>query len=87
MLFVDPQRRPLASQILQHPWIANRKSLPETKLPLKGDATQVKTAMMATYKAIKNTTQNPAVLEPVTASALAKRRGIAPIRPMSSSEV
>ena len=35
MLHVDPNQRWTASQVLSHPWISSRESLPESKLTLK----------------------------------------------------
>ena len=35
MLQLDPNRRPTASQVLQHNWIQHRTALPTHRLPLQ----------------------------------------------------
>ncbi|XP_019848649.1 PREDICTED: ribosomal protein S6 kinase alpha-3 [Amphimedon queenslandica] len=70
MLHVDPQQRCTAAQILQHPWITSRDSLPDHKLSFKG--TQIKGALAATFFALN---QPPsAKLEPVSNSSMLQRR-------------
>ncbi|XP_064618129.1 ribosomal protein S6 kinase alpha-3-like isoform X2 [Liolophura sinensis] len=82
MLHIDPHKRLSGDQVLRHPWVANREHLPHHKLTLH-DATLVKGAMAATFKAL-NSAPKP-MLEPVGASSLAQRRG--KIRPKSSTAV
>uniref|UniRef100_T1JP71 Protein kinase domain-containing protein n=1 Tax=Strigamia maritima TaxID=126957 RepID=T1JP71_STRMM len=75
MLHVDPHQRITASQILVHPWIANKNQLPTKALSFTSqDPHQIKGAMAATYRAINNYPAAPN-LEPVCASELARRRG------------
>ncbi|VDD82125.1 unnamed protein product, partial [Mesocestoides corti] len=75
MLNVDPKKRPTASEILQHPWIKGRNSLPTRppsilQLP---DAQSVKATIAGFFKALKTSPRTE--LEPVGASLLAQRRG------------
>ncbi|GAB6032833.1 Ribosomal protein S6 kinase alpha-3 [Chamberlinius hualienensis] len=72
MLHVDPHQRLTATQVLHHPWIAQRDSLPSHRLILQ-DPLTVKGAVAATYRAINNY-PSPPNLEPVVASELARRR-------------
>ncbi|XP_032829468.1 ribosomal protein S6 kinase alpha-3 isoform X2 [Petromyzon marinus] len=74
MLHVDPHQRFTAAQVLRHPWIALRDTLPQCQLT-RQDAALVKGAMAATYSALHHTLAQPA-LEPVGSSTLAQRRGI-----------
>lgn len=83
MLHVDPRQRLSSSQVLLHPWLMNRASLPTHRLTHQ-DPHLVKGAMAATYRAI-NSFPKPPNLEPVGASELARRRG--KCRPKSSTEV
>uniref|UniRef100_A0A914BZQ2 Ribosomal protein S6 kinase n=1 Tax=Acrobeloides nanus TaxID=290746 RepID=A0A914BZQ2_9BILA len=73
MLHVDPSKRLPAKQILVHPWIVQRNSLPNTSLAYSKDALKVKDQINTTYKAISNAV-NPVPLAPVNTSALAQRR-------------
>jgi hypothetical protein len=73
-----------ARQVLLHPWIAQRSTLPAAKIHYKTDVGNVKGAISSTYKAI-NSAAAPGPLCPVNASALAQRRGL--IRLKSSTEV
>ncbi|XP_022655507.1 ribosomal protein S6 kinase 2 beta-like isoform X5 [Varroa destructor] len=73
MLHVDPKQRYKAADILQHPWVLSKASLPTRQLPHSQDARQIKAAMDATFAAI-NAGQKSPVLEPVDASSLARRR-------------
>ncbi|KAK3097834.1 hypothetical protein FSP39_013613 [Pinctada imbricata] len=82
MLHVDPNSRLSATQVLNHPWIAQREALPHLRLTLQ-DAQLVKGAMTATFKALNNSPKP--TLEPVGASGLAQRRG--KNRPKSSTAV
>ncbi|XP_014771715.1 ribosomal protein S6 kinase 2 beta isoform X2 [Octopus bimaculoides] len=83
MLHVDPHSRLTASEVLKSKWIRDRGSLPSNiKLTLQ-DASLVKGAMVATYKAL--TSQPKTTLEPVGASSLAQRRG--KNRPKTSTAV
>ncbi|XP_061176559.1 ribosomal protein S6 kinase 2 alpha-like [Saccostrea echinata] len=82
MLHVDPGSRLSATQVLNHPWVAQREALPQFRLTLQ-DAQLVKGAMTATFKALNNTPKP--TLEPVGASVLAQRRG--KNRPKSSTAV
>jgi p90 ribosomal S6 kinase len=84
MLHIDPNSRLTARQVLNHPWIAKRDSLPSHKLNLQ-DARIVKGSLAATFKALNDQTLKQATLEPVGASMLAQRRGKA--RPKSSTEL
>lgn len=83
MLHVDPHKRLTASDVLNHPWIAQRDNLPHMRLTLQNPA-EVKGAVVATFKALNSQPKMPA-LEPVGASFLAQRRG--KNRPKSSTAV
>ncbi|XP_060572640.1 ribosomal protein S6 kinase alpha-1-like isoform X2 [Ruditapes philippinarum] len=83
MLHVDPHKRLAAGDVLKHPWVAMRDNLPHMRLTLQ-DASAVKGAMAATFKALNTQPKVPS-LEPVGASFLAQRRGKA--RPKSSTAV
>ncbi|CAG5120317.1 unnamed protein product [Candidula unifasciata] len=84
MLHIDPHNRLTATQVLNHPWIAQRDSLPHLRLTLQ-DAQLVKGAVAATFKALNDQNLKQATLEPVGASRLAQRRGKP--RPKSSTEL
>jgi p90 ribosomal S6 kinase len=71
MLHVDPHKRLNAAQVLQHPWIQGRSTLPEKKLAFK-DA-HIKGQLESMFAAM-NSPQVIEPLEPVTKSLLAKRR-------------
>uniref|UniRef100_A0A915AEL2 non-specific serine/threonine protein kinase n=1 Tax=Parascaris univalens TaxID=6257 RepID=A0A915AEL2_PARUN len=73
MLHVDPSKRLPAKQILVHPWIVQRNSLPAANLHYSTDPAKIKGAIEQTYKAI-GCAANPVPLCPVNASALARRR-------------
>ncbi|XP_066999104.2 ribosomal protein S6 kinase 2 beta isoform X2 [Anabrus simplex] len=83
MLHIDPNRRPTASQVLQHEWIQQRHMLPLRRLQLQ-EASVVKGAMAATYRAMSQKPRCPN-LGPVAMSELARRRRKS--RPKSSTEV
>ncbi|XP_042862136.1 ribosomal protein S6 kinase alpha-2-like isoform X2 [Penaeus japonicus] len=83
MLHVDPGQRLNAGQVVSHPWLLHREALPNLRLLLQ-DASLVKGAISATYRAINHAPRAPN-LGPVAASALARRRGKS--RPKSSTEV
>uniref|UniRef100_A0A1B6CU71 Ribosomal protein S6 kinase n=1 Tax=Clastoptera arizonana TaxID=38151 RepID=A0A1B6CU71_9HEMI len=83
MLHVDPHRRPTTSQVLQHPWITLRNQLPTHRLILP-EASVIKGAMAATYRAMSQSPRAPN-LGPVVMSELARRRRKS--RPKSSTEV
>ncbi|KAK7870291.1 hypothetical protein R5R35_001013 [Gryllus longicercus] len=83
MLHIDPNRRPTASQVLQHDWIQHRNHLPTRRLQLQ-EASVVKGAMAATYRAMNQKPRSPN-LGPVAMSELARRRRKS--RPKSSTEV
>ncbi|WKX89652.1 hypothetical protein Q1695_008922 [Nippostrongylus brasiliensis] len=73
LLDVDASRRPSAKQILQHPWITHRNSVPtNTIVNNVYNVESVKGALEQTYRAL--TTTSSVNLRPVNASALAKRR-------------
>uniref|UniRef100_A0A8C5CGF0 Ribosomal protein S6 kinase n=1 Tax=Gadus morhua TaxID=8049 RepID=A0A8C5CGF0_GADMO len=72
MLHVDPHQRLTAKQVLKHPWILQRDSLPNSQLPHQ-DLKLVKGAMAATYSALKNSQPTPE-LKPIESSFLAQRR-------------
>ncbi|CAL4058805.1 unnamed protein product, partial [Meganyctiphanes norvegica] len=82
MLHVDPAQRLTVAQVANHPWLLHREALPNLRLLLQ-DASLVKGAISATYRAINHSPCQP--LGPVAASALARRRGKS--RPKSSTEV
>lgn len=82
MLHVDPGQRLTAAQVASHPWLLHREALPNLRLLLQ-DASLVKGAISATYRAINHSPAQP--LGPVAASALARRRNKS--RPKSSTEV
>ncbi|XP_045124395.1 ribosomal protein S6 kinase alpha-2-like isoform X2 [Portunus trituberculatus] len=83
MLHLDPNQRLTAAQVASHPWLLHRESLPNLRLLLQ-DASLVKGAITATYRAINHSPRAPN-LGPVAASALARRRRKS--RPKSSTEV
>lgn len=83
MLHVDPGQRLTAAQVAAHPWLLHREALPNLRLLLQ-DASLVKGAISATYRAINHSPRAPN-LGPVASSALARRRGKS--RPKSSTEV
>ncbi|XP_075226417.1 ribosomal protein S6 kinase alpha-2-like isoform X2 [Lycorma delicatula] len=83
MLHVDPHRRPTAVQVLQHPWLTQRHTLPTHRLLLQ-EANVIKGAMAATYRAVSQSPRAPN-LGPVVMSELARRRHKS--RPKSSTEV
>ncbi|EYC24673.1 hypothetical protein Y032_0013g2044 [Ancylostoma ceylanicum] len=73
LLDVDASKRPTAKQILQHPWITHRNSMPtNTIVNNVYNVESVKGALEQTYRAL--TTTSAVNLRPVNASALAKRR-------------
>uniref|UniRef100_A0AAY4F192 non-specific serine/threonine protein kinase n=1 Tax=Denticeps clupeoides TaxID=299321 RepID=A0AAY4F192_9TELE len=74
MLHVDPHQRLTAAQVLRHPWIIHRDQLPKYQLNRQDAPHLVKGAMAATYSALNRNV--PPVLEPVTCSTLAQRRGV-----------
>ncbi|KAK6636791.1 Ribosomal protein S6 kinase 2 alpha [Polyplax serrata] len=82
MLHEDPHRRPTAAQILQNPWLTRRASLPTRRLVLQ-DASSLKGAVAATYRAISQSPRSPD-LGPVVMSELARRRKKS--RPKSTTE-
>ncbi|XP_052087652.1 ribosomal protein S6 kinase 2 beta-like [Mytilus californianus] len=71
MLHVDPSRRLSATQVLNHPWIAQREDLSDKQLILNGPT--LKGEVRAMFNALNNSPKP--VLEPVGASRLAQRRG------------
>lgn len=71
MLHVDPSRRLSATQVLNHPWVAQREELSDRQLVLNGP--HLKGEIRAMFNALNN--QPKPVLEPVGASRLAQRRG------------
>lgn len=84
MMHLDPNRRPTASQVLQHNWIQHRNVLPTHRLPLQ-EPSVVKGAMAATYHAMSQSPRPPHLM-PVFTSELAQRRW-RKSRPKSSTEV
>ncbi|KAK6726928.1 hypothetical protein RB195_004931 [Necator americanus] len=73
LLDVDASKRPTAKQILQHPWITHRNSIPtNTIMNNVYNVESVKGALEQTFHAL--TTTSAVNLRPVNASALAKRR-------------
>ncbi|KAL5457363.1 hypothetical protein EMCRGX_G034612 [Ephydatia muelleri] len=70
MLHIDPLQRWTAAQVLSHPWITSRDSLPDVKLSIKNN--KLKSAVEATFTALNNSPS--AQLEPVLNSGLAQRR-------------
>ncbi|XP_014676984.1 PREDICTED: ribosomal protein S6 kinase alpha-1-like, partial [Priapulus caudatus] len=72
MLHVDPAQRLTAQQALRHPWLAHRATLPQLQLAFH-DASAVKGAMSATFKALSEQGDLPSLL-PINASNLAQRR-------------
>nr|XP_025035285.1 ribosomal protein S6 kinase alpha-1 [Pelodiscus sinensis] len=72
MLHVDPHQRLTAKQVLQHPWITHKDSLPQSQLRHQ-DVQLVKGAMAATYSAINSSKPSPQ-LKPIETSILAQRR-------------
>ncbi|XP_025054545.1 ribosomal protein S6 kinase alpha-1 isoform X4 [Alligator sinensis] len=72
MLHVDPHQRLTAKQVLQHPWITQKDSLPRSQLTHQ-DVQLVKGAMAATYSALNSAKPSPQ-LKPIESSILAQRR-------------
>ncbi|KAK2518694.1 Rps6ka1 [Columba guinea] len=72
MLHVDPHQRLTAKQVLQHPWITHKDSLPQSQLNHQ-DVQLVKGAMAATYSALNSSKPSPQ-LKPIESSILAQRR-------------
>ncbi|XP_075029610.1 ribosomal protein S6 kinase alpha-1 isoform X1 [Calonectris borealis] len=72
MLHVDPHQRLTAKQVLQHPWITQKDSLPQSQLNHQ-DLQLVKGAMAATYSALNSSKPSPQ-LKPIESSILAQRR-------------
>uniref|UniRef100_A0A8B9TDA1 non-specific serine/threonine protein kinase n=1 Tax=Anas platyrhynchos TaxID=8839 RepID=A0A8B9TDA1_ANAPL len=72
MLHVDPHQRLTAKQVLQHPWITQKDSLPQSQLNHQ-DVQLVKGAMAATYSALNSSKPSPQ-LKPIESSILAQRR-------------
>ena len=72
MLHIDPLQRWTAAQVLSHPWITSRDSLPDVKLSIKNN--KLKSAVEATFIALNNSPS--AQLEPVLNSGLAQRRKV-----------
>uniref|UniRef100_A0A803V4G0 Ribosomal protein S6 kinase n=1 Tax=Ficedula albicollis TaxID=59894 RepID=A0A803V4G0_FICAL len=72
MLHVDPHQRLTAKQVLQHPWITQKDSLPQSQLNHQ-DIQLVKGAMAATYSALNSSKPSPQ-LKPIESSVLAQRR-------------
>jgi p90 ribosomal S6 kinase len=70
MFHVDPQQRCTAAQILQHPWIVSRETLPNHQLAFTNP--KVKEAVEATFFALNKPPS--AQLEPVNNSSLLLRR-------------
>lgn len=70
MLHIDPNQRPTATLVLQHPWLTSRASLPDSRLAVK-DASLKKT-VEATFSAL--TKPSTPKLDPVGLSDLAQRR-------------
>ncbi|XP_034248847.1 ribosomal protein S6 kinase 2 beta-like isoform X4 [Thrips palmi] len=83
MLHVDPNRRPTAEQVLNHPWLQQRNLLPHARLNMQ-EASDIKGSVAATYKAISQSPRAPN-LGPVVMSDLARRRRKS--RPKSSTDV
>ncbi|NXX55420.1 KS6AA kinase, partial [Scopus umbretta] len=72
MLHVDPHQRLTAKQVLQHSWITQKDSLPQSQLNHQ-DVQLVKGAMAATYSALNSSKPSPQ-LKPIESSILAQRR-------------
>ena len=83
MLDLDPHRRLTTAQVIAHPWIQQRHSLPESQLAMQ-DARLVKGAVAATYRAISQSPLAPH-LAPVQTSQLAMRRRKS--RPKTTTDV
>ena len=83
MLDLDPHRRLTTAQVIAHPWIQQRHSLPESQLAMQ-DALLVKGAVAATYRAISQSPLAPH-LAPVQTSQLAMRRRKS--RPKTTTDV
>ena len=73
MLHVDPNQRLSAAQVLHHPWIRQKSSIPDHKMNLTNTASRIKEAVRNTFSAVQKTPdQKP--LGAVNASGLAQRR-------------
>jgi len=73
MLHVDPAKRLSAAQILQHPWLRNKSSIPDRKLTLNDTASRIREAVKNTFSAVHKTPETKP-LEAVNASHLHQRR-------------
>ncbi|XP_046440835.1 ribosomal protein S6 kinase 2 beta-like [Daphnia pulex] len=83
MLDLDPAKRLTTAQVVAHPWIQQRHTLPENQLAMQ-DARLVKGAVAATYRAISSSPLAPH-LAPVQTSQLAMRRRKS--RPKTTTDV
>lgn len=83
MLDLDPAKRLTTAQVIAHPWILQRHTLPENQLAMQ-DARLVKGAVAATYRAISSSPLAPH-LAPVQTSQLAMRRRKS--RPKTTTDV
>lgn len=72
MLHVDPKQRVKVSEVLRHPFITERTSLPTTVIRHNRDSRQVKEDVGRLFQALN--TPPSLNLNPVVSSTLAKRR-------------
>ncbi|KAI5715830.1 ribosomal protein S6 kinase alpha-2 isoform X2 [Diaphorina citri] len=83
ILNINPNLRPTAKQVLQHPWIVNRDMLPMNRILIQ-DTNIIKSVMSATYQIISQSSPAPH-LGPVVMSSLAQRRQKS--RPTSNTDI
>lgn len=73
MLHVDPSERLDAKEVLQHPWVRNKATIPEKKMTITDTASRIKEAVKNTFSAVhKSPEQKP--LSSVQGSSLHQRR-------------
>lgn len=73
MLHIDPSQRLTAAQVLHHPWLRNKSTIPEHKMTITDTASRIKEAVKNTFNAVhKSPDQKP--LSAVQESSLHQRR-------------
>lgn len=73
MLHIDPSQRYSASQVLNHPWVKTKTSIPDRKITLAGTAAKIKETLKNTFSAM-HTSPDQKPLGAINASRLHQRR-------------
>ncbi|NP_001296628.1 ribosomal protein S6 kinase 2 beta [Hydra vulgaris] len=73
MLYVDPSQRLSAAQVLQHPWLRFKSSIPDRKMTLNETASRIKEAVKNTFSAVHKAPDTKP-LSGVQSSGLHQRR-------------